>query len=373
MKLPISPSDFAKKLKNHEKAVSAKVDLWPLSDSVLIEVEESRILLTTTNGIQFVRSRVEYDSSEAFLMCLPYKRLVSLMGQLSEQKLKLEYDVDDFLLKIKAKEGSYEIKGDDPYNFAKFPDSDDKSEWFQCSHVKFKDAVSKTVFACGADSTRPAMQGVYVEVSDIQDEIQMTATDGSILANYVLNDSFQIFGNKAEIIDAQAIEIVAKITTDNDVEVYSDEKNQWFEIGEIEVCCRKIEEKFPQWRNAIPTELKSVKVDSTTLKNSVDRSLLFVNEVSKLVTMSIERKQLEITAENVGFECRAGEFIDLESESPEPISLGLNAAVLSAVLSHTNQEVVTLKYTHPNKAVLWEHSTGFVLQIPVMVNTYGSV
>ncbi|WP_028522797.1 DNA polymerase III subunit beta [Runella limosa] len=366
-KLPVSPSEFAKTLKKHIGAISDKPDLFPLSNNVLIEVEESRMLLTTTNGINFVRSRIEADSSETFSMCLPYKKMVALMGQLSDQKVKLKYDENDFLLEIKAKEGTYEIKGHDPVGFAKFPDSEAKSEWFQCSHAKFKEAVSSVVFACGNDDARPAMKGVYVEAGK---QLEMTASDGSILSNYELKDSFEVYEPKSEIVNAESMKIVSGLNADEDVEAYSDDKNQWFEVGEIEICARKIDANYPNWRNAVPGGLKSVKVDSDLLKHSVDRALLFVNEVTKLVTVDVNHSFIEITAEDIGFECKAGEVVDLESEAQEKISLALHAAVLSSILSHTNKEVVNLKYVQPNRAVLWEHSAGFILQIPIMSNTY---
>lgn len=369
-KLPVSPSEFAKTLKKHSGAISENPDLFPLSNNVLIEIEESRILLTTTNGINFVRSRIEYDSSDTFSMCLPYKKMVALMGQLSDQKVKLKYNEDDFLLEIKAKEGSYEIKGHDPSGFAKFPDSENKSEWFQCSHAKLKDAVSSVVFACGNDDARPAMKGVYIEAGKT---VEITATNGSILSNYQLNDSFEVFESKNEIVNAESLKIVSSLNSEEEVQAYTDEKNQWFEVGEVEVCTRKIDANYPNWRNAVPGECKSVKVNSDLLKHSVDRLLLFVNETTKLVTMNVNPRDIEITAEDMGFECRAGEIVDLANEAQESISLGLHAGVLSSILSHTNKEVVNLKYVQPNRAVLWEHSAGFILQIPIMSNTYGSV
>lgn len=363
VKLTITPSEVVKILKNHEKCVGSKI--MPITENVLLVIEPDTMQFVTTDSSNFVKTTIPVTTGKEAIVLVPFKKLMDLMKLLSEQPINLTCHTEDYKIKIKADEGTYEIAGENPEDFPAFPD-DEKKEWFSASGPAFKAALENVLYAVAKDDVRPAMCGVLIESNG---KVEMTATDGNVLAHSEVVEDFIVHNAHNEIVRAEILESVLKIIPDEKtVEVLSNERNQWFQIGDVVLCTRKIDEKYPNWRGVLPNYENSFKIDKKNWLLAVNRMLLFTDSVTRVIKTEINLKSISISADSHNWGHHGHERVALESDATNILTIGHNASQIKEALAHITQEVVTVEFSQPSKAIVINHESGFALIMPIVLN-----
>jgi DNA polymerase-3 subunit beta len=142
-----------------------------------------------------------------------------------------------------------------------------------------------------------------------------------------------------------------------------------------------IDERFPDYENAIPTNNPNVMtIGRTDLLNSLKRIMIYANRTTHQIRLSLKtseggRPSLTISAEDLDYSNEANEKLlcDYEGESME---IGFNAKLMAEVLSNLSAKMITLEMSAPNRAGLLipadkeEYEDILMLIMPVMLNTY---
>lgn len=362
LKLTITPAEIVKILKNHEKCLGQN-PAFPIVENILISIEPEQIKFVTTDLATYIRTVIPMPNLQQGVVLVPFGKLINLLKLLSDQHLDLTINLENFRLKIKAKEGNYEIAGENPDDFPAFPKSDNASEWFSASGIAFKNALDTVLYAVCKDELRPAMTGVFVEANQ---NVTLTATNGNVLAHSEIVEEFEVHSSKSEIMRLKALRaVLGIIPEEKKITISSNDSMQWVQMGDVELCARKIEERYPTWKNAIPSLTNSVKIDRENLLASVHRMLLFVDESTSVLKVEINLKSISISADNLNYDHHGHERVTLESEAKEMLTIGLNASYLKEALGKITQEFLTLEYVAANKAIVLRHESGFCLLMPI--------
>jgi DNA polymerase-3 subunit beta len=151
--------------------------------------------------------------------------------------------------------------------------------------------------------------------------------------------------------------------------------NAFFEFGNIELICRLIDERFPEYENAIPlNNLNVMTVERLELLNSLKRISIYSNKATNQVRFSIKSTELQISAEDVDYSNEASEKLSCEYNGEE-MEIGFSSKLMMEMLNNISSNLVDLEMSAPNKAALLIPKTLedgeeiLMLIMPVMLNS----
>lgn len=164
------------------RAVAVRTTL-PITQSVLLVAEESRLKLSATNleiAIScWVGAKVEEEGSIA----IPARLLSEFVGSLPNENVEMESKGPGMQLQLKCARQEARISGQDSEDFPPIP-SVGEGQAIQIDPETLRKAVGRVVFAAATDETRPVLTGVYTEFEG--DELTLAAADGFRLSVHKL-------------------------------------------------------------------------------------------------------------------------------------------------------------------------------------------
>jgi DNA polymerase-3 subunit beta len=200
--------------------------------------------------------------------------------------------------------------------------------------------------------------------------------DGESL-NFVAVDGFKLVEITNPITSVEIKVIVPKkqlnllksnLSIGIDVDVVVSDKNISFLFNDFTIIGRIIDERFPDYRNAIPKNEKYLELDKLILIQSLKRISLFSNKTTNLVKFAITENQLVISSQDLDYNHKGDESFDITSM--HELNIGLNAKTLLELLQNVKGDVITMAFSEPNRAVLITGSASneLFLTMPVMLN-----
>lgn len=124
-------------------------------------------------------------------------------------------------------------------------------------------------------------------------------------------------------------------------------------------------DNYPNYRAVIPSDYTGVmKINKTAFLKAIKKAGL-INEVIKI---DIDDK-LIISSENVELARKMKSVLDEEYEHNQKIVVGANKKLLLLIVQAYKEDVLTMKYNKPNKALVFEEEDGntLFLLMPVML------
>jgi DNA polymerase-3 subunit beta len=203
------------------------------------------------------------------------------------------------------------------------------------------------------------------------------ATDGHRLIRYSRVDVVSEMDNTM-IIPRKALNLLkTTLPVENTpVTVEYNLSNAYFKFNQIQMICRLIDERFPDYENVIPVDNPNqVVIDRLELLSSLKRIAIYANKTTHQVRLKITGSELLISAEDLDFSNEASERLSCEHDG-EDIEIGFNARFLLEMLSNITSKDVTLQLSAPNRAGLILPSESeddediLMLVMPVMLNNY---
>jgi len=236
-------------------------------------------------------------------------------------------------------------------------------------------AINNTIFATSNDELRPAMTGVYLNLNDTN--TTFVATDGHRLIRYRRVDVVSDMENSM-IIPRKALNLL-KTTLPGEntpVSVEYNVSNAYFKFDQIQMICRLIDERFPDYENVIPVDNQNkMVIDRLELLSSLKRIAIYANKTTHQVRLKITGSELLISAEDLDFSNEANERLSCDHDG-EDIEIGFNARFLLEMLTNLTSKEVTLQLSAANRAGLIlpnesdEEEDILMLVMPVMLNNY---
>jgi DNA polymerase-3 subunit beta len=236
-------------------------------------------------------------------------------------------------------------------------------------------AVANTIFATSSDELRPAMTGVYINLSATN--ATFVATDGHRLVRYRRVD-IASSDPTSLIIPRKALNLLkSTLPSENaPVTVEFNQSNAYFKFNNIKMICRLIDERFPDYENVIPTENPNrMNIDRQELLSSLRRIAIYANKTTHQVRLKLTGSELMISAEDLDFSNEANERLSCDHDG-EDIEIGFNAKFLVEMLNNLSCKEVSLRFSASNRAGLIipveqdENEDILMLVMPVMLNNY---
>lgn len=372
MRFIVSTSTLLKQLQAVNGASSSSTVL-PILENFLFEIRDGILTISATDLQTSMTTSLTVESKEEGKIAIPAKILLETLKTLPDQPIAFTVDDQTFAVEISAGDGKYKLSGENGEDFPKIPTVENASAVNLPASV-LSEAINKTIFAVSNDELRPAMTGVYCQLSP--QHVTFVATDAHKLVRYrrkdVRSDAAASF-----IIPKKALNLLKSSLPSDDVNV-SVEYNStsaFFRFGNINLICRLIDERYPDYEAVIPqNNPNKLTLDRALFLNSLRRVVIFANKTTHQVRLKISGSELNISSEDLDFANEAHERLSCQYEGDD-MEIGFNARFLIEMLSNLGGEEVVLEMSTPNRAGLLipqtndENEDVLMLVMPVMLNS----
>lgn len=378
MKFIVSSSVLLKNLSNINGVVASN-PIVPILENFLFRIDAGEggsggTLTVTASDLQTtMTTQIQVEASESGAIAIPAKLLLDTLRSLPEQPITFNIDTETFGTQILTDNGRYKLSGENPIDFPKIP-TVNKNLSVEISSDALTSAINNTVFATSTDDLRPAMTGVYLQLSE--DQATFVATDGHRLIRYRRTD-IHTSANTSMIIPRKALQLLKTSLPDNvPVRAEFSQSNASFNFGPTQLICRLIDERFPDYENAIPTQNPNVlTIGRTDLLNTLKRIMIYANRTTHQIRLALKGNTLTISAEDLDYSNEANEKLLCDYEGTD-MEIGFNAKLLGEMLSNISAKMVSVHMSAPNRAGIMmpadkeENEDILMLVMPVMLNTY---
>lgn len=370
MKFNISSSALNAGLSAVNGAVPTKATL-PILETILFETEDGKLKLTATDLEISIVEFIDADIDEEGSVAIPAKRLLETLRQLPNIPVFFEVD-EKQNVKFKTDKGTYKLVGEDAVDFPEIPKMAEGVA-LNTSTELIKNAIQRTMFAVSTDDLRPAMMGVYFDIS--QSESKFVATDGHRLVRFV-NRGLKSETPLSFIVPEKALNLVSKELDGSDCEMTISEDHARFSSGSTTVITRLINEQYPNYESVIPRDNdKILLIDKDQMLSTVRRVSVFSSTTTRQIRLQLGQDKLTIRAEDLDMSSEAKETIGCDYSAGE-MEIGFNAKYLADVLSNVRGDEAKFEFSTPNRAGIVkpaeedEDEEMLMLVMPVMLNSY---
>ncbi|MDF7818866.1 DNA polymerase III subunit beta [Runella sp. MFBS21] len=374
MKFIVSSSVLLKQLAAINGVVSTN-PIVPILENFLFQLDTNLLTVTASDLQTVMITEFQVESLDKGAIAIPAKLLLDTLRGLPEQPISLNVDNDTFGIEIVSDNGRYKLAGENPIDFPKIP-SVNRSFSVELSSVALQNAIANTIFATSTDELRPAMTGVFLQLGS--DYATFVATDGHRLIRYRRYDVKSVV-DTTMIIPRKALNLLKSSLPSENVAVKAEfsQANAFFSFANIRMICRLIDERFPDYENAIPTNNPNVlTISRGEILNSLRRISIYSNRTTHQIRLKLTPpNQLVISAEDLDYANEANERLLCEYNGDE-MEIGFNAKFLIEMLNNLDATTLSFELSAPNRAGIVipmekdDDEDILMLVMPVMLNTY---
>lgn len=371
MKFIVSSSGLLKHLQQISGVINTNTVL-PILEDFLFEIQDKKLTVIATDLETVMRVQMEVESKTNGKVCIPAKILIDSLKNIADQPLTFNID-KNFSVEITSDNGKYKVMGENPDNFPKEPTADDTTSFTMTSNALLT-AINKTLFAVSSDDLRPAMTGVFFELTP--KSIQFVATDAHRLVRYKRTDTAAT-KNDSFIVPKKPLNLLKNALPANDepLNISYNNNHLFVSHGETQMICRLIDARFPDYKVVIPADNPyHLTVNKNDFQNALRRVNVFSNKSTSQVALSITGSELQMAAQDVDFSFEGNERMSCQYNG-EDMQIAFNAKFMIEMLNAAETEEVRLELSTPSKAGLIkpsEQAEGedlLMLVMPLMLNS----
>ncbi|WP_462264251.1 DNA polymerase III subunit beta [Mucilaginibacter sp.] len=373
MNFIVSTSTLLKQLQSVSGALSNSTVL-PILENFLFEINDGNLKISATDLQTSMTTSLPVETQENGRIAIPSRILLDTLKSLPEQPVSFSVDDRTFGVEISAGDGKYKLSGENGEDFPKIPSVENASSVNLPASV-LAEAINKTIFAVSSDELRPAMTGVYCQLSS--NALTFVATDAHKLVRYRRTDAHAA-SNTSFILPKKALNLLKSALPAEDVNVSVEYNNTsaFFKFGNINLVCRLIDERYPDYEAVIPqNNPNQLTIDRQAFLSTLSRVAIYANKTTHQVRLKVSGNELNISSEDIDFSNEAHERLSCQYEG-EDLEIGFNARFLIEMLKNLGSEEVSLHMSTPNRAGLLlpqdsdENEDVLMLVMPVMLNSY---
>lgn len=373
MRFIVSTSVLLKQLQAISGASSSSTVL-PILENFLFEIKDNMLTISATDLQTSMVTSLPIEAKEEGRVAMPSKILIDTLKTLPDQPVAFSVDTNTLAIEISAGDGKYKLSGENADDFPKIPVVDNVST-VKIGASILSEAINKSIFAVSNDELRPAMSGVFVQLTT--QDITFVATDAHRLVRYRRTD-VSAEKDTSIILPKKALTLLKSSLPSDDTEVSIEynNTNAFFQFGSINLICRLVDERYPDYEAVIPqVNPNKLTVDRALFLNTLRRVVIFANKTTHQVRLKISGSELHISAEDLDFSNEAHERLSCQFEG-EDLEIGFNAKFLVEMLNNLNCEEVVIEMSTPNRAGLLvpalkqDNEDILMLVMPVMLNNY---
>ncbi|MDZ4840453.1 MAG: DNA polymerase III subunit beta [Bacteroidota bacterium] len=372
MKFIVNTATLLRHLKPLTGVIGNKVVI-PILEYLHFSVEDGVLTITSTDLEVTMRTSLKVESRENGQVAVPSKIVQEILNELPDQPITFTINEGNNTIEISSDNGKYKLAGENAGDFPPFPFIEGGSHFGIKADV-LANAITSTSFSIGTDELRPSMTGLYVQL--MNDEVRFVSTDGNKLVLFKRTDA-KSENNDSFILPKKTLTLLKNsLPTENNSEVKLEynKQNAHFSFGELQLVCRLIDERFPDYQSAIPTDTPNkLTVPRTELLSSLRRVAIFANKSTNQVRFKITGNELLLAAQDMDYSSEGQERISCDYVGND-MEIGFNARFLLDMLSTLTADDVILSMSEYNRPGVLrpgkqsDNSEILMLLMPIVIN-----
>jgi DNA polymerase-3 subunit beta len=321
---------------------------------LVADLDEGSILMATDLEVGIRHRVIGMKVEEPGSAVLPTARFGSILRTSADEELALEVDSDQLIVRY-PRRAEFTLPGEDPSLYPEVPDFAATS-YHEVAAADLRKLIRRTIFATDAESTRYALGGVLVELTD--ESITMVGTDGRRLARMsapaeAKNGAATPPGSP--VIPVKALKLIERNLDDDDPPVHlavQGDKAVLVRTDRAVIYSRLVEGRFPRYQDVFPGSVEvKIPMDAGMLLRAVEQASIVTSEESRGVDFAFGNGRLTLSsrAADVG-SSRVSMPIDYDGK---PVEITFDPRFLTDALKTLgeNDRVTAELIDHKNAAV----------------------
>ena len=371
MKFVVSTKHLLNNLSFIDGVVSNNTVL-PILEDFLFDIAGKTLTVSSTDLETSMTVTIDVDCKDSGKIAVPARILMNTLKSLPDQPITYTIDEDTYAVGITSDNGEYRLAGENGDEYPKIP-MPEGTKTITMEASVLADAIGKTMFATSTDELRPAMNGVFFDLSD--KHFICAATDAHKLSKYTRTD---IANSKpvSFILPKKALALLqgALAGKEGKVTIAYNNANAFFTFDNVKLVCRLIDAKFPDYNNVIPKENPhKLLIHSSDLLGSLKRLANYANKTTHSVTFNIKGNTIQLTSRDIDYSNEGKEELTAEYTGDD-IEISFNSKFLIDILTSMNSDEVEMTMSTPSRPVVITPSVQpanthiLMLVMPIMMN-----
>jgi DNA polymerase-3 subunit beta len=371
MKFVVSSNSLLKELQLISGVLNANNAL-PILDDFLFKLNKTELNLFASDLETTIKTTLTVDSKDSGEITIPAKLLIEMLKNFADQPLTFIVDTSKFSIEINSESGKYKIAGHDGEEFPKMVALESPNT-LEVDATMLVSAINKTIFAVANDDLRPVMSGVYCNFS--MKDVTFVATDAHKLVKFIKPVSGVTIENSV-IIAKKPLNLLKNILgyKDGKVTIQYNKTNASFSMGNVQLICRLIDGKYPNYEAVIPKENPNqLTLGREAFLSCLKRVSILSNKTTHQVRLKITGNALTLTSEDLDFSSEANERLSCQYVGDD-MEIGFNSRFLLDMLTNLDSDEIKVGMSTPNRAGVITPSPQkdgediLMLVMPVMLN-----
>ncbi|MGL4346722.1 MAG: DNA polymerase III subunit beta [Chitinophagaceae bacterium] len=347
MKFIVSSNALSKQLQVINGAIASK-SVLPILDNFLFVLENKSLSVMATDLETVIKAKVEVTTADEGKICIPSKILLEYLKNIADQPITFNIDIKKFSIEIKSDSGKYKLIGEDAKNYPKEPEFNEVKS-LKLSATMLIETINTTLFAVSSDNLRLNLTGLFFELSQ-KEGLRFVATDAHrLVCDY--HKDIVCAEDTSFIVPKKPLQLLKVALPDIDEEVNLSYNTTHFFVRhtDVELACRLVDSKFPDYRNVIPAQNPfNLKVNRELFISALRRINIFSNKSTHMIVMNIVGSELNIKGEDTDFSFEGNEKMNCDYKGDE-LKIAFNGKFLVEMLSALTCEDVMAHFSTPNK------------------------
>lgn len=336
MKFRCDRDALSEALQTVQRGVSSRPGIPALTGVLMETRSEGSLTLTTTDLEVSARLTIDVQVTEDGVALVPARLLVDTVKSLSDAPVEFEADQSQARIRCAAYEGALRLLPAEDFPSLQPP----AGTRIVVGAAAFAEAVGQVARAASRDDARPVLTGVLFEVS--REGVTLVSTDSYRLAVRELIATAA--GEAKSIVPERALSEAgraAQSVEKGEIEIFVDESQVSFQIGQFMLTSRLIEGEFPNYRQLLPEAYENrLTVSRQQLTDAVRRVGLLARDTSP-VRMEFNALGVKLSSSSPDLG-QAVEAVEARYEG-EDVTAAFNPHYLADGLAAATGETVRLE------------------------------
>ncbi|MEN6495275.1 MAG: DNA polymerase III subunit beta [Thermoguttaceae bacterium] len=270
----------------------------PILENIKLEARQEGVTLMATDlevGIRIDVPGIEVSAPGDVV--LPTKRVGPILRETSDEKLLLESD--GARLRIRGERSEFQLPTQNPEEFPAVRPFEE-SKFHQLPARFLRELLRRTSFATDTESSRYALGGVLLELSETG--IIAVGTDGRRLARQE-GPAESVGGHVTRentVVPTRAIQLIERGLVDGEeaVQVAARENDVMVKSQRVTIYSRLVEGRYPKWRDVFPKteDMQKVELAVGPFYSAVRQAAVVTSEEHRGVEFIFGGGKLVLTA-----------------------------------------------------------------------------
>ena len=321
------------------KACAVKT-ITPILECIKIKAANDGLLLTAYDGEISIEKKIKAEVLEEGELCVNGKTFSDFVNKISAFEVVIATDGKGVIIKYGDSETYMQsLSADD------FPKMNERNvadkPYFETKEGDLKNLISKVVFCCATDESRPILKGCLLEAKD--GKLTATALDGFRMASSYCETQEGSVEMKIVCPARTLTEISRMLEDDENLKIYADKNILSVAVKDTVITSRLYLGEFVRKENIYPIDFTTkTTVRRAEMIDSIERaSVLIRGDKNNLIIFDIKSGKIVINANSdMG---KVEETVAAELDGKE-MKIAMNGKYILDALKALTEENVVLSF-----------------------------